>query len=174
MNIRILSIVVFFISIVAANAQTVTPVDAKFFGAWTFDSAEAQERPADSNQSYVTRNASQDEFRQKLCLLNVPTQIIYIGDFTGDFMAHIVLASWSKPVIALMNNGLLEFRDFQENSEDSNKTPEISEINSYPTITPAFILTQSGSLMSLQFNYTYSDTQNKPAEGIMTIYYNRF
>ena len=173
MNLRILSIVSIFISITlnpfASQAQTTTPVATEFLGAWIFDSAETQERPADSQQSYVIRNVSQDEFWQKSYLLNVPTQIV----FMGDFMVHISHPSWSRPAVAVMNNGLLEFRNFQETPEDYNKLPELSKIHSYPTITSSFSLTSNGNLMSLQSNYTYSDTQGKRIEGILTVYYKR-
>jgi len=171
MNSKILTIAFIFIAITlnpsVAAAQTVAPVDAEFFGAWTFDYAQAQERPANSNQSYVTRNVSQDEFWQKPQLLSIPTQIV----FMGAFLAHISHPSWSYPVATVMNNGLLEFRHFQEN--DFSGIPDLSEIHSYPAMTPAHLLTKSGNLMRLQSNYTDTDAQGNPIEGILTVYYRK-
>ena len=154
------------------KAQALVPIDALFFGNWTFDHAQAQERPANTQQSYTTRSVSQDEFWQKSYLLNVPTRIT----FMDGFMTHISHPSWSRPAVAVinpMNNGMLEFRDFYENPESYNKIPEPSEIDSYPVIMPVYSLTLNGGMMSLQCNYTYIDAQGNHIEGILTVYYKR-
>jgi hypothetical protein len=161
---QILLLVCFAVSSFLATAQNFTPVDAALSGAWAFDSAEVQERPAGSSEDYLTRNVALDEFWQKSFLINVPTQIV----FMGEYMAHISHISWAKPVVAIMNNGLLEFRDFQETPDDY-RMPELSEIYSYPTVTPDFVLTQDENQMSVQCNYNYNST-----EGILTIHYKRF
>ncbi len=150
-----------------AKAQMATPVDAEFFGEWTFDHAEAQERAINSHEGYVSRSVSQEEFWQKTYLSDIPTQIT----FMGPFMAHISHPSWSKPVAAVINNGRLEFRIIQTNPEDYNKVLDISAINSYLTIMSAYSLTLKGNRMSLQYNYIYSEAQDKYIEGILTVYY---
>ena len=168
-----INVLFFFIMLFSGvKAQAVVPVDAIFFGDWTFDHAQAQERPENSQQSYTTRSVSQDEFWQKPYLLNVPTRIA----FMSAFMTHISHPSWSRPALAVinpMNNGMLEFRDFHENSENYNKIPAPSEIDSYPVIMPAYSLTLNDGMMSLQCNYTYRDVQGNYIEGILTVYYKR-
>ena len=164
---------VLFLSPVISKAQLPVPVDAAFFGNWTFDHAKAQERPENSQQGYTTRSVSQDEFWQKPYLLNVPTRIT----FMDGFMTHISHPSWSKPALAAinpMNKGMLEFRDFHENSENyNNKIPTPSEIDSYPVIMPSYSLTLNNGMMSLQCNYTYHDAQGNYIEEILTVYYNK-
>ena len=163
---------VLFLSPIVSKAQPAVPVDDVFFGKWTFDHAQTQERPVGSQQSYTTRSVLQDEFWQKPYLLNIPTRIA----FMGAFVAHISHPSWSKPVVAVINtenNGMLEFRDFLKNQGDHNKMPELSEIDSYPVIIPVYSLTLNGGIMSLQCNYTYPDAQGNYIEGILAVYYKR-
>jgi hypothetical protein len=169
----VLFLCVLSFSPLVSNAQPAVPVDAGFFGEWIFDHAQAQERPVNSQQSYVMRSVLQDEFWQKPYLLDIPTRIV----FMGAFMTHISHPSWSRPVVAVINpanSGKLEFRNFRKNPEDYNKIPELSEIDSYPVIMPAHSLTLNGDFMSLQCNYTSLDASGKHIEGILTIYYKRF
>jgi hypothetical protein len=166
----ILFLVCFAVSSFLATAQNFSPVDAALSGAWTFDSAEVQERPAGTSEDYVTRKVAQDEFWQKSFLINVPTQIV----FMGDLMAHISHPSWAQSVAVGMNNGLLEFRKYQETLEDYHKIPKLSEMTSYQVITPAFSLEQNKNRIQLQCNYSDSDTEGNSVEGILTISYKRF
>ncbi len=161
---------VIFFSPFVTKAQMLIPVSDEFLGEWFFDHAEAQERAMNSKDSYMPRSVLLDEFWQKTYLSDMPTQIT----FMGPFMAHISHPSWSKLVVAVINNKQLEFRVFQENPEDYNKVLDISAIDSYPTVMPTYLFNLNGNRMSLQCNYiNYSEAQDKYIEGILTIYYKR-
>ncbi|MDR1729649.1 MAG: hypothetical protein LBR52_03210 [Prevotellaceae bacterium] len=155
---------------VQMNAQAFIPVDAEFSGNWFFDRAIVQERAVDSQDGYVMRSVSQDEFWQKSYLLNVPTQIVFMDVF---FNAQISHPSWSRFVIAVMdpwNNKL----DFRENIQSPGNLfdGDLSKIDLYFPITPAFSLAGKTTGMSLQCNYYYTE-MGEEIEGVLTVYYRR-
>jgi len=146
------------------------PVGTEFYGEWLFDNAQAQERLLNSQKDYSVRSVSQDEFWQKVYFLNMPIQIF----FMDEYLTHITHPSWSKPVVALINDGKLEFRIFQEDpARDYDKKMDISEIHLYPTMMPVYDINLNGNQLSLQCNYIYPDEQGNYIEGILTINYKR-
>ena len=142
------------------------PLGSEFNGEWFFDRAEAQERPMKSQEQYAKRSVSKDEFWQKVYFFNMPTQILFLG----EYLAHITHPSWSKVVVAVMNGNRLEFRMVEENP---NAKPDISDVNIYPTMMPDYDLTYNGNKMSLQCDYFYINERGSYTEGILTIYYRR-
>ena len=142
------------------------PLGNEFNGEWYFDRAEAQERPMKSQQQYVVRSVSKDEFWQKVYFFNIPTQLF----FMGEYLAHITHPSWSKVVVVVMNGNRLEFRMVEENP---SKKPDVSDVNIYPTMMPDYEMAYNNNQISLQCNYFYSNEQGVYTEGILTIYYKR-
>jgi hypothetical protein len=159
---RIMFFCMVFLSSLVVKAQP-APVGAEFSGKWSFDRAEAQERPMNSQQNYVTRSVSESEFNVDPQLLDMPTGI----NFTG-YMAQISHPSWTKQVLSVINNNVLEFYDPQ------GEKPEPSGIESYAFIAPSYSnLKLNGNSMSMQCSYIYSNAQGKNMEVILTIYYKR-
>jgi len=159
---RLVFFCILFLSSLVVKAQ-LTPVGAEFSGEWLFDRAEAQEKPMNSTGNYTKRTVSQDEFWQKTHFLNMPTQVV----FTGDFFAYISHPSWSNNVVSAINSeGMLEFR-LPPEGEGSH------DMDLYMVMSPSYSLALNGNTMSLQCDYSYSDAQGKYIEGILTIYYKR-
>ena len=167
---------VFLASLVVKAQEEMEPaikaelVGAEFFGKWSFDHAVVKERLMGSQQDYVTRTVSSDEFWKRSYLLYTPTEI----DFLDGFVAHISHPSWAFHAVTVMNEGKLEFRIFKENTEeDYNKMPDLSEVDSYRTMPPVYDLALNGARMSMQSSYFYANMQDESIEGILTIYYKK-
>lgn len=162
-------VLLFCIMLLGSLAVTqAEPIGAEFLGKWSFDHALAQEK-SNSQKNYVTRTVSLEEFRLKVHLLDVPTGV----DFLDEFVANISHPSWSFPVVAVMNEGKLEFRNFRENpEEDYDKKPDLSEIDSYPAIQPVYDLALNDTLMSMKSSYTYTKN-GETVEGILTVFYRK-
>ena len=167
---RMLFFCIVFLGSLSAKAQ-VELVDSQFWGNWSFDRAQTQEKVVDSNQNYETQAVPLDDFWKRDRLRYVPTGINF---HEGDFVAHISHPSWFFPVVAVMNEGKLEFRNFQPNPEtDYDKAPDLSEIDSYPMINTAYELTLNGDRMILKSNYTYENFRSEIVEGILTVFYKK-
>jgi hypothetical protein len=145
------------------------PVGAEFEGEWVFERAEAQERPMNSQESYTKRIVAKDEFWKETYFLQMPTQITF---HDGPY-AQISHPSWSRPALAVINDGMLEFRIPQEDQVDSDHHLEISDVDSYETMMPVYSLTLDKNTMILQCEYFYANKQGKYIEGILRIHYKK-
>lgn len=157
-----------FLSSLMAKAQ-LEPVGVEFSGRWLFDHAQAQEKPINSQQSYVARTVSEEEFNREAYFSLIPAQIA----FMENYMAHISSHAWGKPVIAVINtlyNNVLEFRFPQEVG-----VPVPADKELYPSMMPVYsnLTLLSSDFMSMQCDYSYRNTQGEYIRGILTIYYKR-
>jgi len=153
-----------------AQLGVVTPAGTEFQGVWTFDHAQAKEKPADTQQEYVKQEITLDDFIKKPYLFTTPTEIMFLED---GLLAHISHPYFSFMVGAVIFEGKLEFRAFGENPEEPEEKPDLSKIDSYRLVKPAYEWTLKENMLSLKFNYRDNNVKGKTVEGMITIYYKR-
>ena len=153
-----------------AQLGVVTPAGTEFQGVWTFSHAQAKEKPADTQQEYVKQEITLADFMKKPYLFNTPTEIMFLED---GLLAHISHPYFSSMVSAVINEGKLEFRAFGENPEEQEEKPDLSKIELYRLLEPAYEWTLKENVLSLKFNYMDTNMKGKTVEGMITLYYKR-
>ena len=142
----------------------ITPVGEKFHGEWSFDHAQAQERPMNSQDPFTPRTVTQNDLQNYNYFYGAPIEITFMADGT----AHMVsLASAQNATVTITDNNVLEFIQQTTDEEGNNVT----------AVTATFYnLTLSGNTMTLQYHYFYG-TGEEPGrtytDGILTIYYSK-
>jgi len=150
------------------SAQTITPVGAEFHGEWTFDKAQAQERPLNSKENFTPRAVTKDDFTTFNYFYTMPTEI----NFMAGNEAFVVCYSDARYVLAAFNaefENSIEFLDPQPIEDEEGN-------HIYVTSMPRFFnLTLNGNTMTMQSSYVYRGGQNqdKYTEGMITIYHKK-
>jgi hypothetical protein len=148
------------------SAQT-TAVGKEFHGEWTFDHAQAQERPMNSEQAYTSHTVLQDDLQSNNHFHGIPTQITFMENGT----AQVFSLAHTKSVTAAVNpdGNIFFFVEEQEIDVDGKK-------ETIKTVTATFPNFQrSDNTMSMQYQYFYGEGKNAEnyTEGLLTIYYKR-
>jgi hypothetical protein len=147
-----------------ASAQII-PVGEEFYGEWTFDHAQAQERPLDSKESFTNKDFSKDDIYAKSYFKQIPLQIT-ISNNMALVESPLGIGSVQTAYNSELNT--LEFVDTVVREDGETE---------YVTSMPLFFnLTLKGNTMSMQCNYFYGtkeDSGRKYTEGILTIHYSK-
>jgi len=154
------------------SAQTATPIGAEFYGEWTFDHAQAQERPLRSQDPFTLRTVTKNDLQQNNYFYEVPTQITFMEE--GAQLSGIYFMKNGTAYIEPYADGnLVQFVEPHEMTEE-----ELLEgMDIYEIVTATFYnLTISGNTLSLQYLYFYG-TGEEPGrtytDGILTVYYSK-
>jgi hypothetical protein len=149
------------------SAQTITSVGAEFYGEWSFNHAQAQERPMNSQDPFTLRTVTQNDLQLYNYFRQMP---VFIHFMEGDQAIVETPSGEQKNVIPAFDplpENALQFIEPQ---------PVITEEGDemYMTTMPYFYnLTLSGNTMSIQCNYFYGSKQEGYMDGILTIYYSK-
>ena len=146
------------------SAQT-TPVGVEFYGEWTFDHAQAKERPMNSQDPFTLRTVTQNDLQQNNYFWLMP---VFIHFMEGDQAIVETSSGEQKSVIPAfdpLHENALQFIEPQPVITDEGD-------EMYVTIMPFFYNLQlNGNTMSIQCNYFYGSKQNGYIDGILTIHY---
>jgi hypothetical protein len=154
-----------------SKASAYKMLGAEFHGGWEFDHATVTEKPADGKGAEVTAALSVEEFIAKPHFKQIPIQIVF---WEGKFLTYTATAEEFMKVFACVNaEGKLEFRNAMEYEKNLEDEEIVEALNLDKCKLEATFANQTlnGNVMSLQYFYTFSDSENKQWNGVLTLYY---
>ena len=147
------------------NVSAQTPVGAEFYGQWTLNKVQAQERPLNSQGSYTERQISVEDLKSHICFYGAPLAIAFMEG--GETQIETPQSVKGVKTIFTPDNG--NMLQVVENHEIEGETVE-------GVTATYFNLDVNGNTLSLQCLYFYGIGEGNDrtyTEGILTIQYNR-
>lgn len=161
---------------ITVSAQ-ITPVGNEFLGTWSFDHAQAQERPMNTQGGYTSRAISLQELQSEQYFEDAPTQITFMEDkavrvVSAKRVREVATAEIDHRNHCLNIRELIEIVIEREEGEVGEEGEE-DQVESFYGLIPYTNFQISNSQMSLQYHYFYETGVEKYVEGVLTIYYKR-
>jgi len=163
----ILATCLFFGLVGGVSAQT-RLISFEFYGEWTFDKAQVQERALNSNDAYAVRDITKEALGSEAQFANIPLAIRI--DPVTDVTTIELASGEQKEVFTALNaeDNSLVFINLDSEREDDLITFKTTS-SELPIFFNPMVDGENG--MNMQRNYTYRNEQGGYVQGRITIYY---
>ncbi|MCL2041617.1 MAG: YfdX family protein [Bacteroidales bacterium] len=163
----VLASCLFFGFVGGVSAQT-RLISFEFYGEWTFERAQTQERALNSNDAYAVRDLTKEALSSEARFANIPLAI-RIDPVTDVTTLELASGEPKEAFTALSteDNSLI-FIDLEAERENDHTT-----FKTTPSDMPVFFnpMVDGENGMTMQRNYTYRNAKGVYVQGSITIHY---
>ena len=149
------------------------PVGAEFYGEWNFSSAQAQERPLNTQDPFTLRNVTVNDLQQHNYFREVPTTITFSEGGVVETQGYYTSTRATAYVEPYEDGNMVQFVEPYEMTDEEI----IAGMDVYEVVTANYYnLIINGDTMTIQHSYFYGTgdaNARKYTEGILTITYKR-
>ncbi|MCL2510485.1 MAG: hypothetical protein FWF09_00370 [Bacteroidales bacterium] len=149
------------------------PVGAEFYGEWNFSSAQAQERPLNTQDPFTLRNVTVNDLQQHNYFYEVPTTITF-GEEGAVHVEGFYTSRRGTTYVSLYDDETIVYlmEPYEMTDEEIIEGLDVYEMTSVHFFNPAV----SGNTMTLQYRYFYGTGDGNArtyTDGTLTVTYKK-